>query len=286
MAKQNEVAYVSRLSEHEVWHAVNKPFSDPNCGRYLLQLGTLFVLLPARARLLDLGCGTGWTSQFFARAGYDVVGVDIAPSMIQLAEESRNRAGLGNLTFVCSDYEALSFRCEFDCAVFFESLHHAEDEGLALRKAYEALKPGGICLASEPGRGHHDASQHVIERFGVNEKDMPPEHVVALARRAGFREFRVFPHAPALANVVYERRRQPMADPFAAVDVDLPRAPTNRRRRSLVKRAWGRLARIWRQDQPSPLRVPRQDQLSPWRVPQVDHLLRNIRHDGVVLLQK
>src|SRR5262245_48177200 len=274
MAKQNEVAYVSRLSEHEVWHAVNKPFSDPNCGRYLLQLGTLFGLLPPTpARLLDLGCGTGWTSQFSARAGYDVVGVDIAPSMIRLAEESRDRAGLGNLSFVCSDYESLSIRGEFDCAVFFDSLHHADNEGLALRKAYDALKPGGVCLASEPGRGHHTSavSQHAMERYGVNEKDMPPEHVVTLAREAGFREFRVFPHVQALANAVYTQRREPMAEPFASVDA----APPAVVRRSFARRAWGRLARVWRRDQPCP-----------WHLPQIDHLLRNIRNSGLVLLQK
>lgn len=272
MAKQNEIAYISNLSEHEVWHAVNKPFSDQNCGRYLVQLGTMISMLPpVPARLLDLGCGTGWTSQFFARTGYEVVGVDIAPSMIELAEESRDRAGVKNLVFVSRDYEALGFKDEFDCAVFFDSLHHADDEELALRRVHDALKPGGICIASEPGRGHHasETTRKAVERHGVNEKDMPPEHVVALARQAGFRKFRVFPHAMELGHAVYTKRRDGIDEPFAAVDAD----PMPKQRRPFVQRAWGRLTRVWRRD-------------PPWRITQIENLLRHIRHSGLVLLQK
>src|SRR5947209_908993 len=98
MAKNGEIGYLSKLSEAAIRHAVNKPFSDPGCCRYLAEMGALLALLPPPpARLLDLGCGTGWTSVFFARAGYDVVGVDIAPDMIAHAEENRDRAGVDRL---------------------------------------------------------------------------------------------------------------------------------------------------------------------------------------------
>src|SRR5215217_5168696 len=105
MAKQHEIEYARRMNAD---HAANKPFSDGDCGRNLIRLGTALALLPPPpARLLDLGCGTGWTSRFFARAGYEVVGADIAPEMIRVATELRDRDGPSNLAFHVSDYEHL-----------------------------------------------------------------------------------------------------------------------------------------------------------------------------------
>ncbi|MEP3227059.1 MAG: class I SAM-dependent methyltransferase [Parasphingorhabdus sp.] len=43
--------------------------------------------LPARGRLLDLGCGSGIpVAGYFLAAGHDLVGIDYAPTMINLAQ--------------------------------------------------------------------------------------------------------------------------------------------------------------------------------------------------------
>ncbi len=52
-------------------------------------------LLPATpARVADLGCGTGSLSVLLAEHGYDVVGRDLSPAMIQLAKRKANAHGL------------------------------------------------------------------------------------------------------------------------------------------------------------------------------------------------
>lgn len=271
MAKQDEIAYLSRVGEDVADYAAAKPFSDPRCGMYLVRIGTLMSLLPPRpARILDLGCGTGWTSIFFARAGYDVVGADIAPDMIDRANALRDAEGLKNLSFVVSDYEALSFHNEFDVAVFFHSLHHADDEALALRKAFAALKPGGVMLADEPGTGHSTSvdSLEAVALYGVTEKDMPPGHLVELGRDAGFDAFRVFPCAESLAKVIYTERAEPVADPFADTDDAVTKLHTTGLRRT-CNRVLSRL-------RPTPA----------WRLTNVDHLLLHVREDGLVMMRK
>ena len=88
MAKQGELEYIKNLKDSEVEHAFNKPFSDPECPRYLFDMGTfMHILPPPPARILDLGVGTGWTSIFFALRGYNVTGQDISEDMINLAEK-------------------------------------------------------------------------------------------------------------------------------------------------------------------------------------------------------
>lgn len=208
MAKQGEIDYLKHIGPEGVWHAANKPFSDPNCAGYLMGIAAIRSLLPPPpARLLDLGCGTGWTSIFFAKMGYEVVGVDIAADMIHCAQDLKQREGLENIDFAVSDYEHLGYESEFDCAVFYDALHHAVDESLAVKAAFTALKPGGVCVTSEPGKGHarHPASVRAIEEFGVTEKDMPPAKIISLGRAAGFRAFNIYPGATTTQAAMYGR---------------------------------------------------------------------------------
>ncbi len=99
----------------------------------------------------------------------------------------------------------------FDIAVFYDALHHAVDEEAALRMAFQALKPGGVCVTSEPGRGHTRSphTQQAMARYGITEKDMPPGKIIAMARALGFRSWQVFPHAFDLSRVAYAAAAKP-----------------------------------------------------------------------------
>ncbi len=195
MSKQAEIDYIDNIGTDGMYHALNKPYSDPRCGIYFLDIGNLFLLLPPPpARLLDLGVGTGWTSVLFARKGYEVVGQDIAPAMIELAQQNKQAAALNNVNFIVNDYETLDMPEQFDCAVFYDSLHHAVDEQAALRAVCKALRPGGICITVEPGKGHHlsQETQHAVERYGVTEKEMPAYKIVQLGKQTGFNRAQIF----------------------------------------------------------------------------------------------
>ncbi|MBI5586997.1 MAG: class I SAM-dependent methyltransferase [Deltaproteobacteria bacterium] len=206
MAKQGEREYLKNIGAESASHAYNKPYSDNECGGYLMELGAIMSLLPPPpARLLDLGCGTGWTSCFFARRGYEVTGQDIAEEMIELAKKKGAQERLANLRFTACDYEDMGLDNEFDCAVFFDSLHHAENEEGALKMVYRALKPGGVCVTAEPGVWHErrKETKEAVRKYNVTEKDTPPSKVIRLGKKAGFRDFRVYPHARTLNLFMY-----------------------------------------------------------------------------------
>lgn len=50
-------------------------------------------LAQERNTILDLGCGTGTLTELLARRGYDMIGVDNAQEMLQIAIEKRERSG-------------------------------------------------------------------------------------------------------------------------------------------------------------------------------------------------
>lgn len=209
MAKQAEIDYIKNIGGESVYEAhIEKPFPFDECGSLLSEIGAVISLLPPPpAKLLDLGCGSGWTSVFFAKRGYEVVGVDIAPDMIFLAEQNKERNRIKNLKFVVSDYEGLDFKEEFDYVVFFDSLHHAENEVLALEKAFRSLKKGGLCIASEPGRGHDqsNSTKEIVKKLGVTEKSMPPKKIIKIGKKIGFTRFKKYPHFNSLNKLIYRK---------------------------------------------------------------------------------
>src|SRR5882757_1835293 len=207
MSKEAEQLYLEKIGDDGWRHSLGKPFSDENCGINLASIGSIISLLPRPpGRLLDFGCGGGSTSIFFAKYGYEVVGQDISQAMIELACANKEmNLKHGNLSFLKGDYEDLKLSEEFDCAVFFDCLHHSDDELAALKSAYRALKPGGMLITHEPGVGHaiNPASIEAMKLYGVNERDMPPYLIIEQGRKAGFDDFRVFPMQDDIRRIFY-----------------------------------------------------------------------------------
>lgn len=210
--KQGEREYFARIGEAGRHHAMRKPFGDENCTRHAINISVFFSLLPPPpGRLVEFGCGTGWLALILAERGYDVVGIDISPDAIGIAEQLRRDRQIPNASFRVADYEEVTIEPAADYVIFHDALHHAESEDAALRAAYAALKPGGLMICIEPGDGHSQSpgSLHAVQEFGVHEKDMPPRKIIRHARAAGFRRHLVLPwpwdHMRLLYRPTYSR---------------------------------------------------------------------------------
>lgn len=192
------------MDEKGRYHTLNKPFSDERCGALLMEAGALLSILPPPpAKVLECGCGSGWLSYFLAKRGYDTTGVDISEEAIRLAKTCPYFQECPSPCFLVSDFDDLPFRDQFDAVIFFAALHHCLDTEKVLASVYLALKPGGICLASEPGLGHHRASRKVFEEFDVTDRDMPPAAAIKIGKRVGFRGGRIYQHADQIASALY-----------------------------------------------------------------------------------
>ena len=263
--KEAEVAYVANLSavlgvplEEVEAGLLGKPYNDQMVAHYLLDLAQVLNLLPPRpARILDLGAGPGWTSEFLARCGYTVVGTDIAPDMVELARR-RIEPGL-DLRFEVADYEQVLDLGQFDVVLLYDALHHAIDEAAVIRSAHGALRPGGSLITVEPGAGHSEAPEtlDVIEKFGTTEKDMPFEHQAELMTAAGFPHIRRYirlnqlvlediadpdgsAHQEGRLQDVLLAMRAGHASIVVAVRAAAEATVEPKRRSSLLRRAFGR----------------------------------------------
>jgi magnesium-protoporphyrin O-methyltransferase len=80
-------------------------------------------------RVLDAGCGTGALSIEAAKRGADVVGVDIAPTIVQMAEERMPPDLRGRVQFHAGDMLDPAHGT-FDHVVAMDSIIHYEDSDI------------------------------------------------------------------------------------------------------------------------------------------------------------
>jgi len=93
-------------------------------------------------RLLDIGCGTGYTACHLARLGFDVTGIDINDEMVFKADERAAKQGL-RVVFKKADANNLPFdENEFD-ALIGESITAYLDKPRALSEYARVLRQNG-----------------------------------------------------------------------------------------------------------------------------------------------
>lgn len=108
--------------------------------------------LPKGSRLLDVGCGNGFTAVYLAKKyGYKVTGIDILDFNIASARKrARRELAEGRVSFQVMDYMQLNFpEKTFDGVYTLETLVHAPDYNRVLNNFYHALKPQGKLVLFE-----------------------------------------------------------------------------------------------------------------------------------------
>lgn len=93
-------------------------------------------------RVLDLGCGAGFLSNYLARRGHAVTGVDTTPENLAVA---RDHDPIGRVDYQCADALALPFADgSFDVVCAMDLIEHVEDPSRLVAEASRVLSPGGL----------------------------------------------------------------------------------------------------------------------------------------------
>lgn len=101
---------------------------------------------PAGGRALDAGCGTGRHAEFLAALGYDTIGVDATPGMLDVA-----RVRVPDVELREGRLEALPVADEsVDLAIAALAVCHVPDLEPVLRELARVVRPGGSVVISDP----------------------------------------------------------------------------------------------------------------------------------------
>jgi SAM-dependent methyltransferase len=148
----------------------------------------------ADLRIIDLGCGTGRNSNYFAEEGAHVTGIEIARNALKLAQERAQAVGVrvnyiqGNLgeKSAFSSFPDASFDVAID-VMSSNSLTEAE-RAVYLREVARILKPGGKFYTKALCKDGDANAKNLIKMFPGSEHDTYIMPEIKLAERVWTKE--------------------------------------------------------------------------------------------------
>lgn len=151
---------------------------EPSKRREREILRALKTLDVQNAKLLEVGCGTGWLSTSLAQYGV-VTAIDLGKEIIDAAK-ARN----SEIDFRSGDVHTIDLALEsFDVIVTLETFSHVPDQTAFVERLYELLKPGGFLLLTTQNKFVFDRCEGIKPAVGYLRKWVDLKTLKGLLKR-------------------------------------------------------------------------------------------------------
>lgn len=149
-------------------HGTYVTMTDRN--QRVLEIDEALRYIPVGQRILDVGCGNGYSSAIFAKQAEHIVAIDFSEAMI--ARATREYGNVPNVTFEVRDvlaplpYAAASFgvavaqRCLINLASW-------ENQQRAIENIARVIRPGGLFVMQEGSRQGRLALNQLRQSMGL-----------------------------------------------------------------------------------------------------------------------
>ncbi|HEY9907158.1 MAG TPA: bifunctional 2-polyprenyl-6-hydroxyphenol methylase/3-demethylubiquinol 3-O-methyltransferase UbiG [Thermosynechococcaceae cyanobacterium] len=186
------------LSAAEWWDENAKIYALNSLNPARFAFFDRYLTLGSGCKVLDVGCGGGFSCEFLARRGAIVSGVDQSAPCIESAKAHALESGL-TIDYQQSVAEILPFDSEqFDCVVCVDVLEHVADLSAVIQEIQRVLKPNGLFFFDTVNRTFksklmmiwllEDLLQEIPRGIHDWHKFIKPEELSTLMQQVGFAE--------------------------------------------------------------------------------------------------
>jgi SAM-dependent methyltransferase len=164
--------------------------------RFLDEIGQY---LPGSGDVLDVGCGFGLFSLYYAQLlpALHLHGLDRDARRIGIARRAAGRLGLGNVEYTVADARDFRARAEHAGAYMLDIVHHLPPETVEpfLGELHKALRPGACLVVKDVDTrpAYKRWFTHALDRVvspGSPPHYWPAEALQAALEQVGFRVYR------------------------------------------------------------------------------------------------
>lgn len=137
----------------------------PQFERYLRFVGRARKI-DEKTRILEIGTGTGWFPILCKAKGLQCKGLEISPQLVEVAMETGRKVGvvpdiqLGNIEDGTVGSE------QYDVIIASSVFEHVEHWRGGLKKAYDALRPGGVFFFESTNKFSFTSGEWPLPMYG------------------------------------------------------------------------------------------------------------------------
>lgn len=142
------------------WSNISRKYAaNPirNMDGYLTTLERTKAHLKPNHNVLEIGCGTGSTALLLAPHVAHITATDLAPGMIEIANEKPEKDSLGNVTFKVAEIrDHAPEHGTYDAVLAHNLLHLVPNLDRALEHISSLTRPGGLFISKtvcSPAKG-------------------------------------------------------------------------------------------------------------------------------------
>lgn len=202
---------VAKNNFYDEYHQKNDNYfeiiSKNNFTYFYIQKALSFVFSKKKpTKVLDIGCGVGTIGFYLTSLGSDVVGFDVSPRAIAIANNYKKISKIESITFFNKDVQKSKYSSDFELVICTEVIEHLEKDTEMLKTIHSSLSKGSYLLLSTPSINAPLFRMGMLKKFDDEVGHLrrySPNELKKMIESAGFSVLKLYKVEGILRNSLF-----------------------------------------------------------------------------------